>query len=185
MRNGSILQVIWTLKILISGWQKIPIQPMKLPFNQSRLMWGVHCLTIGLLDQFSLKTTINSALYCQSPWVPLIPYWWQNCCSMVLAKQHIMPYSMGNYAWVIAVDQRSNYSERTMVPCSPDVILWGHISDSAYQNNPCNMDQVTTNISSNTADTARRCCMQTINTLPHTQLCMQTGSAGANFQNFL
>jgi hypothetical protein len=73
---------------------------------------------------------------------------------MVLTRQHIMPYSMGNYAWVIPVDQRLNYFERTTAPCSPDLMLWGHISDNAYQNNPCNLDEVTTNISNITYDIA-------------------------------
>jgi hypothetical protein len=40
------------------GRQKIPMQPIKLPVTLSCLEFGVHCLAIGLLGQFSFFENI-------------------------------------------------------------------------------------------------------------------------------
>jgi hypothetical protein len=62
--------------------------------------------------------------------------------------------------------------------------VWGYIKDNAYCNNPCNVDELKTNISNITANISPMKFQEvSTNMLYHARLCMQ--HAGAHLQPFL
>jgi hypothetical protein len=130
------------------------------------------------------ENTINSEHYTvKCPWIPLTSYWRHNFWSMILTRQHIMLYSTGNCVCVNRVVLEPNHFQTTMVPCSSDLSVWGHISSNTYQNKACNLDMKSSTSNINADISSAMPYTVSANKLCHTQLCMQPHGAGANLFN--